>query len=450
MVAPSFAERLFVVILFLSSMGVVLGITRPYEAETDPSSIAAPVHVTDVVVQTLVQLCGGILILCRCRRVLKALQKSWPLLLLVSFAAMSAAWSSRPDLTLRRSTLLFVSMLMAVYIGERFRVDEQVALITQSFCVMIVAVAILRVASPQYVVDYVSHPGAWKGLSGYKNAFGQYMATAALLFLLTRFRRLSWARYGFLAAALAMLLFAQSAASVLCFCLIAPLIPLWRSNSIQGKQRLPILTAIGTVVFTAMYLFTTHSDRVFALLGRNSNMTGRSELWSYVWAAVMKHPLLGYGYDTFWAGLGEALEVRMGIGWMAQRSDNGFLDFGLGLGFVGVGLLVCVFVWSFRNAMKYSRYERQSFAVWPITYMAFFVLHNFSESTLFARGGLPDLLFMSTAVSLAVNHCELAQVHESDEDESCFVPTFYPSDGSYDAGHVLGDSRWSPEPQVLS
>jgi hypothetical protein len=36
--------------------------------------------------------------------------------------------------------------------------------------------------------------------------------------------------------------------------------------------------------------------------------------------------------------------------------------------------------------------------------MAFYALHNLSESTLMARGGLPDLLFMATAVSLAVNH----------------------------------------------
>ena len=401
---PRVIERLFVVVLLLTSMGIVVGITRPYEAETDPSAITAPVHVTDVVIQTVVQVWGALLILSRGRQMLKALQTVWPLLALVTFAVLSTAWSSRPELTLRRSAVLFVSMLLAVYIGERFTVDEQVTLVAQTFCVMMIAIVILRFASSKYVVDYVSHPGAWKGLSGYKNAFGQYMATASLLFLVTRFRRLPWTRYAFLAAGLAMLLLAQSAASTLCFLLIAPLIPLWRSNRITGKQRLPAFTAIGIGLFTAMYAFTTHSDRAFALLGRNSNMTGRSELWSNVWTAVMRHPFLGYGYDTFWAGLGEALEVRMGIGWMAQRSDNGYLDFALGLGFVGIVLLACAIVWSFKNAMDYLGYEQQSFALWPITYLAFYLLHNLSESTLLARGGLPDLLFMSTATALAVNH----------------------------------------------
>src|SRR4051794_11721938 len=142
-------------------MGIVVGITRPYEAETDPSAITAPVHVTDVVIQTAVQVCGAFLILRRGRQMLKALKAVWPLLVVVSLAAISTAWSSRPELTLRRSAVLFVSMLLAVYIGERFTIGEQVQLIAQTFCVIMVAVFILRVASPMYVVDYVSHPGAW-------------------------------------------------------------------------------------------------------------------------------------------------------------------------------------------------------------------------------------------------------------------------------------------------
>jgi O-antigen ligase len=410
-------ERLFVVVFCFYNMGVVVALTRPYEAETDPSAIAAPVHVTDVVIQAVIQVWGAALIVSRGRQVIKALRTTWPLLALVSFAVLSTAWSSRPDLTFRRSSLLFVSMLLSVYIGERFTIGEQVRLVSQTFCVMIVAILVLRVVASRYVVDYVSHPGAWKGLSGYKNAFGQYMATAALLLIVSRFKSMPWTRYVFLAAALAMLLCAQSAASLLCFLLMLPLIPLWRSNRVSGKQRLPVFTGIAVGMFVGVYIFMTHAGRVFEALGRNSNMTGRNDLWAYVWAAVLKRPVLGYGYDTFWAGLGEALEVRMGIGWMAQRSDNGYLDFALGLGGIGVILLLFLWFFSFRKAMAYLQVERRSFAVWPITYMAFYVLHNLSESTLLARGGLPDLLFIATTVSLAVNHQAPAEV------ASAYAPT---------------------------
>jgi exopolysaccharide production protein ExoQ len=399
----NFLERLFIIVFLLGSMGVEIGLTRPYEAETDPGSVAAAVHVSDVVLQSAVEACGALLILLRWRRFIKAVRAVWPLVALAALAMISVAWSARPDLTFRRSSLLLVTMLLAIYAGERYPIEKQMRLLAYTFCGMMLAIVIVRFVAPPYVVDYVSHPGAWKGLSGYKNAFGQYMATAALLLLFVRFHHFRWSRCVFLAAAIAMLILAQSAASVLCFLLIVPLMPLWRSNRVQGKQRLPVYTAIGIGMFSAMYLFITHSGRVFNLLGRNPTLTGRTQLWASVWGAIMRHPILGYGYDTFWAGMGEALDVRIGAGWMAQRSDNGFLDLGLSLGILGLCLFFCVFAWSFWKAMDYVRSEPRSFGVWPITYLAFFLLHNMSESTLLTRGNFPDLVFVMIVTSLALN-----------------------------------------------
>lgn len=410
----TYIEWLFVIVFLLTSMGVEIGLTRPYEAETDPGSVAAAVHYSDVVLQSAMEACGAILILLNWRRFTKALRATWPLLTLAGLAVMSAGWSARPSLTLRRSALLFVSMLLAIYVGERYPMEKQVRLLSYTFCGMMVAILILRVIAPPYVVDYVSHPGAWKGLSGYKNAFGQYMGTAALLLILVRFRQFRWSRYLFLVAAIGMLVLAQSAASALSFSLIVPLIPLWRSNKVQGNQRLPVYTIIAVGLFSAMYLFTTHSGRLFNLFGRNSTLTGRTQLWASVWGAIMHHPLLGYGYDTFWAGMGEALDVRIGAGWMAQRSDNGFLDLGLSLGILGLCLFFCVFAWGFWKAMNYARSEAQPFGLWPVTYLAFFLLHNMSESTLLTRGSFPDLVFIMIVTSLALNSRHLKPVYAVD------------------------------------
>jgi len=394
-------ERLFIVLFLLSSMGVEIGLTRPYESETDPGAVAAAVHVTDVVVESCLEACGFLLIFLRLRRFVGAVRAIWPLLGLAALAMASTAWSSRPDLTLRRSALLLVSMVIAIYAGERFAIGEQVRLLGYTFGVMIVAIVVLRLVAPPYVVDYVSHPGAWKGLSGYKNSFGQYMAIGALVLLLTRFQRLPWLRYVFLVAAVGFLVLSQSAGSLLCFLLIVPLMPLWRSSRVQGRQRLPVYTMIGLGLFSAMYLFMTHSGRLFNLLGRNSTLTGRTQLWASVWAAIMRRPLLGYGYDTFWAGMGEALDVRIGAGWMAQRSDNGFLDLGLSLGAVGICLFLVIFALSFWKALEYVRLERAPYGLWPITYLFFYLLHNMTESTLLTRGAFPDLVFVMVVTALA-------------------------------------------------
>jgi O-antigen ligase len=402
-VALKVFERLFVVLFLLFSMGVVIGLTRPYEAETDPGSVAAELHVTDLVFQTGVYCCGLCLIALRWKGISRAIKLSWPLLALALLALASVAWSTRPELTLRRSLLLLTSTLFSIYVGERYSIQQQVRILAYVFSGVMLTILLLRAIAPQYVVDYVSHPGAWKGLSGYKNTFGQYMATAALVFALVRFRRLSALPYVLFAVALAMLALAQSAGSVLCFVLVAPLIPLWRSTRISPKQRSAAYSTIAACLLVTMYLLATHSARVFSLLGRAPNLTGRSELWGFVWTAMMRRPVLGYGYDTFWTGMGEALDIRMQVGWMAQRSDNGFLDLGLGLGFVGLCVFLAVYVWAFGKAIAYLRETPELCGLWPVTYLTFYLLHNMTESSLLTRGCFPDLVFMMTVTSLALH-----------------------------------------------
>jgi O-antigen ligase len=307
-------------------------------------------------------------------------------------------------LTLRRSALLLLSTLFAIYLGERYPLEKQAELLTHIFCGMIVAILILYFLAPSYVIDYVSHPGAWKGLSAYKNAFGQYMAIAVVLLLLVRLRQFDWLRYGFLFTAGGLLYLAKSAASLFCCLLIVATMPLWRVARVTNRQRPAVYTTVAIVLSAGMYLLATHTDRVFYMLGRNSSLTGRTELWAAAWAAIMKRPVLGYGFDSFWASLqGEALDVRIGAGWLAQRSDNGYLDLGLGLGIVGMILFLFVFALSFRRGIDYLRSEPQAISLWPIAYLCFFLLHNMSESTLLTRGDFPTVLFAMITTSLALS-----------------------------------------------
>ena len=384
-------------------MQVEIGVTRPYESEIDAGAASAQIHTVDTITQLSVELCGAFLILRRWRRVLHALRVAWPVITLAALAMLSTAWSDQPLLTLRRSALLLISTLFATYLGERYTLEKQAELLAHVFCCMMAAICILYFVAPRYVIDYVSHPGAWKGLSAFKNAFGQYMGIALILLLLVKFRRFEWMRYLFIVLAALLLHLAQSAASLFCCLLVIAVMPLWRLVRVTKKQKPAIYTAAATLLLGGTYLFTMHSARVFYLLGRNSSLSGRTDLWAAAWAAILRHPLLGYGFDTFWASLGgEALDTRVAAGWMAQRSDNGFLDLGLGLGMLGTLLFLFLFAVAFRGAIVYLGSKRQPIGLWPITYLCFFLIHNMSESTLITRGDFPTLLFVMITTSLTV------------------------------------------------
>ena len=399
------SERLFAVLLLLLSMQVEIGLTRPYEAELDAASASASVHVLDVVVQSVIQAFGIVLILRRWRRMVRTLQIVWPLTALAVWAVLSSGWSDQPTLTLRRSALLLLSTVFAIYLGERYSIEEQLELLKQVFCLMISVIVVLYFVAPHYVVDSISHAGAWKGLSAYKNAFGQYMSVAVIVFLLVKFQRYGSLRYAFLGAAALMLFKAKSASSLFCCILILLILPVLRViPRVVRQQRPAVYSSVAIALTTGAYLMTTHSGRLYALLGKNSSLSGRTDLWASVFAAIMKHPLLGYGFDTFWASLkGEALDVRIGAGWMAQRSDNGFLDLGLGLGIIGFSLFLTLCIFSFRRAIKYLSHDSNPMNLWPVTFLCFFLVHNMAESTLLTKGDFPSLLFAMITTALAVN-----------------------------------------------
>jgi len=283
-------------------------------------------------------------------------------------------------------------------------------------CLMMVAVIALYFVAPTYVIDYSSHAGALKGLSTHKNPFGEYMAAAFLLLLLVRFRHFRWLRHVFLVIAGGMLLLSHSAGAVACCALSIAAIPIWGWFRLSRGQRVLVFTISVVLMAGAVYFALNHTELLFHALGRDSTFSGRVQLWATLWPAILKQPVLGYGYQTFWAGLqGEALNARMGLQWLASAADNGYIDLLLSLGFAGAVAFLWIFARFFRQAISLLRSEPGSLGLWPVTYFFFFAVHNICESTLMARGTFSFLVFAMIATSLAVNRYRAASVSQAAE-----------------------------------
>jgi len=245
--------------------------------------------------------------------------------------------------------------------------------------------------------------GAWKGLSAYKNTFGEHMAVAFLLLLFVRFRRFSWARHLFLFIAAGLLLLSHSATAALCGVMGLAMIPMW--HLIRGERRLVAYLLAPSIFGLAVYLLLAFPEPIFQILGRDATLTGRTHLWAMLIPLIANHPILGYGYAAFWAAwTPELLSVSIGSGRrVVPIADNGYIDLALSLGFVGVSLFLWVFICAFRRAIEYLRSEPGSIGLWPVTYLCIFALNNVCESSLLARGTFPFLVFVGLTTSLAVN-----------------------------------------------
>ena len=134
---------------------------------------------------------------------------------------------------------------------------------------------------------------------------------------------------------------------------------------------------IGTYILTALVLVAAAelafgiSGDVSEALGRGSNMSGRTEIWS-IFLRLQDHPILGAGYGSFRAGerqariaeaFSEYLSRLRGVGGTTP-THNSYLQIYLNLGLIGlsilIGLLIATF-WKirfelFRN-FEWGRYR---------------------------------------------------------------------------------------------
>ena len=399
----SFAEQLFVVLLLLSSMNVVTAFSALSKTQSQARIFSANIDTFSVMVDAGVYIYCGMLALMSWRRVLRAARAAWPLLSLAALACLSTMWSVQPMVTLRRSILLLAATIIAIYVGERHSITAFARLLARTLCLMMAMVVALYCVAPEYVIDYSAYGGAWKGLSTYKNTFGEHMAVAVLLLALIRFRRFFWMRYVFLFTAAGLLFLSRSATAMVCGVLSLAAAPLWRLA--RGRQRLLIYLLVPLAFGLGFYWILEFPGTIFQLLGRDATFTGRTDLWAMLLPVIANRPILGYGYGAFWTGSNaDVISVWIRAGRLVPIADNGYIDLCLGLGAVGMCVFLYVFIGAFRRAIEYVTEQPGSIGLWPVTYLCIFAADNICESALLTRGTFPFLVFAILTTSLSMNH----------------------------------------------
>jgi O-antigen ligase len=95
-------------------------------------------------------------------------------------------------------------------------------------------------------------------------------------------------------------------------------------------------------------------------LGRQSNLSGRTDIWAAVLASGT-NPLLGVGYESYWISPHEIIFARIlsDEGWWhpqgLNEAHNGYLEVYLELGWVGVFLISVCLIGGYRHAVAAYR-----------------------------------------------------------------------------------------------
>lgn len=332
----------------------------------------------------------------------------WVLSTIILFSFM---WADEPIYVLRDSREVMQMTAFGLYFGLRFTLREQVKLLAFAFGIGGMMSFIAAVTIPLIGIHQDDHPGAWKGIYGYKNILGSMMIMGASAFALMPqglvHSSLQWGGFGF---CILLILLSTSKTSLILSVFLGAMLMFYRSYRWQGKISvvfwdLAMLISAGAVSF----LFTYWAEIITAL-GRDPTLTGRTPMWTVALIRLTERPLFGYGRGMFWRPIHKYAKEAgdaVATGFIPPHGHNGFLDMALDIGLVGLGIFIICYFTAYIRALKLAYATKNLYNLYPLAFLIFLFINNITESFLLYKSNIYWMLFIAFTVKLAVIEEEL-------------------------------------------
>jgi exopolysaccharide production protein ExoQ len=320
-----------------------------------------------------------------------------PLLLYFFYCLISVVWAPYPDVAFKRWFRSIGDLAMVLILVTE--VDPPAALerLFSRIGFVLFPTSVLFIK----YYDYLGRgygPGGEQmntGVTTNKNALGVILLVVSLgtvwrVLTLLRDKTLPnrgrhlFAQLTLLGFEISLLLMANSVTSSVCFILGTTLILATKLPAIKRRPgRIHALVAIIVVGGAAAMLFGGQEGMTQAL-GRQSNLSGRTDIWAAVIPALSK-PIIGDGFESFWISPDVVKVWHSPIlsGWWDPKglneAHNGYIEMYLNLGWVGVGLISFVLISGYRRAVAAFRLN-QALGGLMLAYLIAAVVYNITEA----------------------------------------------------------------------
>lgn len=402
--SPSWWELVFVVLFLILLTGAFMNLFMTPDRQMDPAEglpwmqwIWAAIY-------------AGVVFLWHrhCRGSIGLLGQERTIVALTSLAIASAVWSDSPATTLRRSVALVGTLMMALYFASRFKIKEQLQILAAMFGACAAFSYLFGAMHWGRAIDDME--GAWYGIYTQRNSLGTMMVFGVLVFLLWSCvqKPWRWAGWGFAALSFGLVLLSGSMTSLVVFFVVLLLFPMVRLiRRYERTGRFLILLAVALMALG--WWVGTSLDTVTEAMGRDSSLTGRTELWGASMLFGFDRPLLGYGYNAFWLGLeGRSEEIWQIVGWAAPNAHNGLLEIWLDLGIVGVAIVIVSFSKCLRAAFRLVHETARWEYAWPLLFLVILFVMNLTETAFFQGNSIYWFLYVVVAMDLTLLRQRLA------------------------------------------
>jgi exopolysaccharide production protein ExoQ len=268
-----------------------------------------------------------------------------------------------------------------------------------------VASAVMIALLPSYGLMTKAFPGVWRGAWPHKNILGYDMAVAFVVFAAAAIhsprRRVLWAAMA--AASIVFVVMSQSMTSIISWVIAAGVMGL---VAIARRGRIGALLAAwlaGAAIFGAALMLLLDPTLPIRLVGKDVTLTGRTSIWAAVMHQIEKRPATGYGFGAVWdetSRWGPLPWISREQGFVVNEAHDSWLAVWLELGYAGLAgaALMLAHVWARTVIGAFRRRSAYFFA----PFVAIFSLHTITESTFLDQNDLIWVMFVATAMKLAM------------------------------------------------
>jgi len=337
---------------------------------------------------SLLMLAGLVVLYQRRSRVVALLKANLPVVSFFLYAGLSVVWSDFPLVGGKRWFRGLGDVIMVLVILSEVEWPAALRWVFTRIAFIFIPTSILFI---RYYPDLGRAYGIdgsvyWTGVASGKNSLGMICLIfgMACVWSLIEFyrtcrgseRRQRLFAHG-LVVAMAVYLFwiADSKTSLACFVLVGAVMALTAISTWARKPAVVRTMMLSVAVCCFSVLFLGIGSGALTAIGRNSTLTGRTDVWKLVLRFV-ENPVFGAGYESFW--MGKRLERIVDINGGINQAHNGYIEIYLNLGVIGVSLLGLIIVTGFRKVVRGFQQDPEACRI-RMAYFLVAVVYNFTE-----------------------------------------------------------------------
>lgn len=343
-----------------------------------------------------------LLLVARPTTTLRTLQGSFWIWILPIMALLSFMWSDFPDWSLRKGITTIQTSYFGLYFASRFDNKQQLQILAWALGIVGVLSILFSAAFPGAAIEAGANAGALRGPFTQKNLLARVAILGTIVFMLNLLEAKNKSFFTWIGLGLYVLLvlLTTSKTALLLLFTILLLLPFYKALRWRTTITIPIVILTILVATSAAALVLTNWESSLAALGRDPDLNGRTGLWLGAIEKILDRPWLGYGYQGFWQDGGGATSLWLKEGYKPPHAHNGYINMPLDLGLVGLFVLILILVLSYGRSIAHLRSNKTAVGLWPLYYITFFIMYNYSENTIIAHNSIFWSLLVTVVLSI--------------------------------------------------